>query len=83
MSQTLNTSIAVVGIDIGKNSFHLVGQDRRGAIVLRQKWSRGQVEARLANLPPCLALLWQITHAAARCKSIFGSAGIAAAVVER
>ena len=54
MLQTLNTSIAVVGIDIGKNSFHLVGQDRRGAIVLRQKWSRGQVEARLANLPPCL-----------------------------
>jgi hypothetical protein len=28
--------------------------DRRGAIVLRQKWSRGQVETRLANLPPCL-----------------------------
>src|SRR5712672_635172 len=54
MSQTLNTSIAVVGIDIGKNSFHLVGHDRRGAIVLRQKWSRGQVETRLANLPPCL-----------------------------
>jgi transposase len=55
MSQTLNTSIAVVGIDIGKNSFHLVGQDRRGAIVLRQKWSRGQVETRLANLPPLRA----------------------------
>jgi hypothetical protein len=41
-------------IDIGKNSFHVVGHDKRGAIVLRQKWSRGQVEARLANLPPCL-----------------------------
>ena len=54
MSQTLKTSVAVIGVDIGKNSFHLVGQDRRGAIVLRQKWSRGQVEARLANLPPCL-----------------------------
>ena len=40
--------------DIGKNSFHVVGHDARGAIVLRQKWSRGQVEARLANLPPCL-----------------------------
>jgi transposase len=51
MSQTLNCSIAVIGIDIGKNSFHLVGQDRRGAIVLRQKWSRGQVETRLANAP--------------------------------
>jgi hypothetical protein len=22
--------------------------------VLRQKWSRGQVEARFANVPPCL-----------------------------
>ena len=54
MSQTLNTAIAVIGIDIGKNSFHIVGHDKHGAIVLRQKWSRGQVEARLANLPPCL-----------------------------
>src|SRR6202167_4110758 len=54
MSQTPNTAIAVIGIDIGKNSFHVVGHDARGAIVLRQKWSRGQVEARLANIPPCL-----------------------------
>src|SRR5499425_663647 len=53
MSQKLDTSPAVIGIDIGKNSFHIVGQNLRGAIVLRQKWSRGQVEARLANLPPC------------------------------
>ncbi len=36
--------VATLGIDIGKNSFHLVGQDERGAIVLRQKLSRGQVE---------------------------------------
>jgi hypothetical protein len=49
MSQKLNSEMAVIGIDIGKNWFHLVGQDRRGALVLRQKWSRGQVEARLAN----------------------------------
>src|SRR5262249_49565325 len=54
MSQILNSKIDVIGIDIGKNSFHVVGQDRRGALVLRQKWSRGQVEARLANLPGCL-----------------------------
>ena len=39
---------------IGKNSFHVVGLDGRGAIVLRQKWSRGQVEARFANMSPCL-----------------------------
>jgi transposase len=54
MSQTLNAAIAVVGIDIGKNSFHVVGQDERGAIVLRLKWLRGQMEARFANMPPCL-----------------------------
>jgi transposase len=54
MSQKIDTSIAVVGIDIGKNSFHVVGFDQRGAIVLRQKWLRGQVEARFANIPPCL-----------------------------
>ena len=54
MSQKSNCAIAVIGIDIGKNSFHVVGHDQRGAIVLRQKWSRGQVEARFANLPPCL-----------------------------
>jgi len=54
MSQKLNAAIAAVGIDIGKNSFHVVGHDERGAIVLRQKWSRGQIEARFANMPPCL-----------------------------
>ena len=54
MSQTFNAAVSVVGIDIGKNSFHVVGHDERGAIVLRQKWSRGQVEARFANMPPCL-----------------------------
>jgi hypothetical protein len=54
MSHKLNSAIAVIGIDIGKNSFHVVGHDNRGAITLREKWSRGQVERRLANLPPCL-----------------------------
>jgi transposase len=54
MSQIAQATIAVIGIDIGKNSFHVVGHDNRGAIVLRQKWSRGQVETRLANMPPCL-----------------------------
>ena len=54
MSNKSIATIATGGIDIGKNSFHVVGLDRRGAIVLRQKWSRGQIEARLANMPPCL-----------------------------
>src|SRR5262252_1136773 len=54
MCQKLNARIAVIGIDIGKNAFHVVGHDERGAIVLRQKWSRGQVETRFASLSPCL-----------------------------
>jgi transposase len=54
MAETVKSAVAVVGIDIGKNSFHVVGLDRRGAIVLRQRWSRGQVEVRFANMPPCL-----------------------------
>jgi len=36
MSETLKTAIAVVGIDIGKNSFHIVRLDQRGTIVLRR-----------------------------------------------
>ena len=54
MPNSAFNQIAIIGIDVGKNSFHIVGLDKRGAIVLRQKWSRGQVEARLANMPPCL-----------------------------
>ena len=43
-----------IGIDIGKNTFHLIGLDKMGAIVLRQKLSRNQVDIRLANMPRCL-----------------------------
>src|SRR5437763_5838696 len=54
MSDKPISAVAVISIDIGKNSFHVVGHDDRGAIVLRQKWSRGQVEVRFANMPRCL-----------------------------
>ncbi len=43
-----------IGIDIGKNTFHLIGFDIRGSIVLRQKLSRGQLERRLVNMPACV-----------------------------
>jgi transposase len=52
--QSTSSSIATIGIDIGKNTFHLVGLDQRGAIVLQLKTSREQLERRLANLPRCL-----------------------------
>jgi transposase len=48
------TRITTVGIDLGKNTFHLTGLDERGAIAVRQKLSRGQLERRFVNMPPCL-----------------------------
>ncbi len=52
--QSTKAVVSTIGIDIGKNTFHLVGMDASGAIVLRQKVSRGQLEKRFANMPPCL-----------------------------
>jgi Tfp pilus assembly PilM family ATPase len=52
MTQILKSVIAVIGIDIGKSSFHVVGLDGRGAIALRQRWSRGQVETRSPTCRP-------------------------------
>ena len=54
MSGKHNSVIASIGIDIGENWFQVVGLDGRGAIALRQKWSRAQVETRLANMRACL-----------------------------
>ena len=43
---------SVVGIDIAKRVFHLVGMDERGKIVMRKRCSRGEVLPLLANLGP-------------------------------
>jgi hypothetical protein len=55
MIKTTTAEVEVIGIDIGENSFRVVGFDKKGAVVLRLKWSRGQTESRLANLKPCVA----------------------------
>src|SRR5437016_8548501 len=49
-----SAAVATIGIDLGKNTFHLVGLDQRGAIALQLKCSRAQLERRLANIPRCL-----------------------------
>ncbi|WP_442965798.1 hypothetical protein [Pseudomonas sp. Root329] len=38
----MNT-VTLLGIDIGKNTFHLHGQDARGHQVLRKKLNRNQL----------------------------------------
>ena len=47
-------AVTTIGIDTGKNTLHMVGLDSLGAIVLRERVSRGRVTSRLANLPRCL-----------------------------
>ncbi len=47
-------TIKTLGIDIGKNVFHLIGVDARGSIVLRKRLSRRQLPVYMANLPACL-----------------------------
>ena len=52
--QSTPSTVVTIGIDIGKNTFHLIGLDQRGNIVLQLKTSRAQLERRLANVPRCL-----------------------------
>lgn len=43
--------VTLIGIDLGKHSFHLHGQDAAGRTVFRKKCSRQQVFTLLGNTP--------------------------------
>jgi transposase len=45
--------ITILGIDIAKSVFVLVGLDEKGHEVLKKKLSRTQLKQTLMNLPPC------------------------------
>ena len=47
-------NIRLVGIDLGKSSFHVVGRDPSEHTQLRKKFSRAQLLRFIAQLPPCL-----------------------------
>ena len=67
-------AVTAIGIDMGKNTLHMVGLDTRGTIVLREKVSRGRITSRLANLPPCLIGIeaGMATHYVARDLAVLG-----------
>lgn len=46
--------VKTLGIDLGKNVFHVVGLDERGAIVLKRRVTRTQLAVLIGNLPRCL-----------------------------
>jgi hypothetical protein len=54
-------TVAILGIDIGKNTFHVVGLNKRGAIVLRQKLSRRSKRGLPAYHPASSA--WKLASA--------------------
>lgn len=53
----MQTGISVLGIDIGKNIFSLVGLDVTGRVVLGRRAKRETVMALAAKLPPCVVAM--------------------------
>lgn len=52
----MNT-VTLIGIDLGKHSFHLHGQDASGRMVFRKKLTRHQMLTTLANTPACRVVM--------------------------
>lgn len=51
------SELALVGIDLGKHSFHLHGQDKPGRELFRKKLSRQQMMRFFSNLPACTVVM--------------------------
>jgi transposase len=49
--------IHIIGIDLGKNWFHLVAMDERGKPVYRKKLNRNQLGELIATLPQCVVAM--------------------------
>src|SRR5215467_11362380 len=47
-------NIASIGIDLGKNTFHLVALGERNKVLVRKKFSQAQLLAYTASLPSSL-----------------------------
>jgi len=50
----MKPELSVVGIDLAKSLFHLVGMDERGKIIVRKRLARGEVLPFMAQLPRVL-----------------------------
>ena len=51
------TEIAVLGVDLGKNSCSVVGLDRAGRVVLRRRLHRDGVVRLAAGSPGCVVAM--------------------------
>ena len=50
----LMSNITVLGIDLGKSSFHLIGRDSGDHLVFKKHLSRSKLLEFIVNLPPCI-----------------------------
>lgn len=50
-------TIAIIGIDLGKNSCSVAGLDGNGAVVLRRRVSRGKLAGFVGRLPACVVAM--------------------------
>ena len=53
-TMAINDIVTTIGIDLGKNIFHIVGMNACGAIVLKERLSRAKLARRLTNMTSCL-----------------------------
>jgi transposase len=50
-------TVRLIGIDLGKHTFHLHGQDRHGRALLRKKFGRKELVEFLANFQPATVVM--------------------------
>lgn len=67
--------IKLVGVDIGKSAFHVVGVDTSGAVQLKRRCSRPQFLALMAKLTDCVVAMEACcgAHHLARQISLWGT----------
>lgn|SRR5579883_2169019 len=49
----MSHDVMILGIDLGKNWFHVIGMDRHGKPILRKRLNRAQLGALAASTPTC------------------------------
>ncbi|EAA0619161.1 TPA: IS110 family transposase, partial [Shigella flexneri] len=63
-------NITLIGIDLGKHSFHIHCQDKSGKALLRKKFTRTKLMQFLATCPPSVVVIIRPKLACSRCDVI-------------
>ena len=53
-TQSTNAALSVIEVDIGTDTFHLVGFDQRGTVAFRRKIKRLALAETFKAPPPCI-----------------------------